>query len=48
MFIVRPLAGRNLLLFPIEKAYQFARPEAYRIVDTSEDARAIIAIKKEL
>ncbi len=40
MLIVRPLAGGRLPYYLVVKAYLFARPEAYQIVDTSEDARA--------
>ncbi len=40
MLIVQHLAGGKLLYFLIVKVYRFARPEAYQIVDTSEDARA--------
>ncbi|MDQ3290321.1 MAG: hypothetical protein M3Q05_03420 [Bacteroidota bacterium] len=43
IFIVRPLAGRNLILLQMGKAYQVARPEAYQIVDMSEDGRASIS-----
>ena len=41
MLIVRPLADWNLLLSGFYRnVYRSARPEAYQIVDTSEDARA--------
>ena len=39
-FIVRPLAGCIVTYILVARVYWFARPEAYLIVDTSEDARA--------
>ncbi len=44
--IVRPLAGRNLTWLLLRSGYPFARPEAYRIVDTRLEPRASIHFEK--